>query len=268
MMYGCLPAKKDLRDYKITATNAQIEYPEEFKLDNLPIVKNQGMVNSCCAHATSSILEYYDKNKNVLSTNFIYGIQKKICNHNGIGMYMADACKIVTEYGDTLEKDCSGNNEIPKCHIIAESAFSNKKALEKAYEYRIDSYYLCQTDNDIKYALINFGPVLGAVYWRDNYKLTPSNVIIFDKRSNGGGHAIMIYGWTEEGWLIQNSWGTDFGDNGRFILPFSYGLLEARALVDHENEDDVTLFKPRNNKILNIFYKIGNFFANLFYKSK
>ena len=114
MQYGCLPAKKDLRDYKLCAANVQQEYPKSFMVSGeLPKVKNQGNVSSCCAHATSSILEYFDKNKHVLSTNFIYGIQKKLFNQNQMGMYLAQACQIVKDYGDMLEKDCKGNNEIP-----------------------------------------------------------------------------------------------------------------------------------------------------------
>jgi len=75
----------------------------------------------------------------------------------------------------------------------------------------------------------------------------------------------MVYGWNSTGWLIQNSWGEEFGNEGRFILPFSYGLLEARAIIDESNEnefDNLVLRKPINNKFLNVFYEIGNFFAN------
>ena len=74
----------------------------------------------------------------------------------------------------------------------------------------------------------------------------------------------MVYGWNEKGWLIQNSWGPSFGNDGRFILPFDYGLVEARALIDYDNPEDLALKKPVNNKIFNIFYKIANFFLNLF----
>ena len=27
-------------------------------------------------------------------------------------------------------------------------------------------------------------------------------------------HAILIVGWTEDSWIIKNSWGTKWGDNG------------------------------------------------------
>jgi len=112
--YGVLPAKVDLRDYKICSANMEIIYPEEFVLSNLPKVKCQKNVNSCCAHAVSSILEFHDLSRDTLSTNFIYGIQKYLFNQTQQGMYLVQACKIVNDYGDPLESDCKGNTEVPK----------------------------------------------------------------------------------------------------------------------------------------------------------
>lgn len=262
MNYGCLPSKKDLRDYKITTDNTKVKYPEEFTLKNLPRVKNQENVNSCSAHATSSILEYY--NNTMLSTNFIYGLKPDTDNS---GMRLIDACKIVSKLGDTLESDCPGNDEFPKCEILAEVACHSIEVMNKAKKFKIDSYYLCKNDNDIKYALMNFGPCLGSIYWRDNYALTPNKVIIFDKRYSGGYHAVMIYGWNEIGWLVQNSWGDEWGDKGRFILPYSYGFNEVRALVDYDIKNDNNLIRPKNNKVKNILYKIINKLINFINKN-
>ena len=36
-----------------------------------------------------------------------------------------------------------------------------------------------------------------------------------------GGHAISIVGWNKEGFIIRNSWGQSFGDNGYTTLPYS-----------------------------------------------
>jgi len=99
------------------------------------------------------------------------------------------------------EKDCAGNTEVPRCYKSAEEALANKDKAADAYKFRVDSYYLCETDNDIKYALMNYGPVLAGVMWRNDFTIV-DNVVIFNKKSSGGGHAIMIYGWNSKGWLI------------------------------------------------------------------
>lgn len=68
-------------------------------------------------------------------------------------MYLSDACKIVQKYGDPLEEDCKGNDEIPVCTTIAQSVKNNPSIMAKAIQYKINSYYDCNTNNDIKYAI-------------------------------------------------------------------------------------------------------------------
>lgn len=263
MQYGCLPAKKDYRDYTICSSAVlNVEYPKEFILENLPAVKQQDNINSCCAHALSSILEYFNNNKHTLSTNFIYGIQHKEFNQNLPGMYLAQACQIVQKYGDVLEQDCPGNIEVPNSWTAAEAVINNQQAMEEGYKYRTTSYYTCNTDNDIKYALMNYGPVLAAIDWKEKYSISKTGKIRFSKTSSGGGHAVMVCGWNKSGWVIQNSWGSDWGKEGRFILPFEYGFLEARAIIDYEDDQDIALKKPVNNRVFNIFYKAANYLAN------
>lgn len=264
MLYGVIPEKIDLRDFKVCSSNVYVKYPDEFQLKNLPVVKNQGNVNSCCAHATSSILEYYDSNKHVLSTNFFYGIQKKICYQNGQGMYLKDACKIASKYGDMLETDCPGNTEVPECRKVAEESFNDLRKRAEAFKYRIRSYYSCKSSNDIKYALMKYGPVLVSVCWHEKYKLV-NNVIEFNKNSLYGLHAVVIIGWNKTGWIIQNSWGTSFGDKGRFILPFEHGVTEAKVMIDDKSNnilDNALVVPSNNNKISDSLYKIINWFLN------
>lgn len=261
---GCLNEKVDLRDYKVCAANVFQEFPKEFKLSNLPQIKNQLEVGSCVAHATSSILEYFDNNKQTLSTNFIYGIQHKYLNRDHKGMYLIDACKIVKEFGDMTENDCPGNYEIPVCYSKAEQSLNDNVKKSRAYYYRIESYYKCSTDNDIKYALMHYGPVLASINTFSQGKITKDDVWQFDETSEpSGGHAIVIYGWDSRGWLCQNSWGKFFAGDGRMVIKFGK-IKEARALVDHDNSEDGAMIKPNNNCILDVAYKTANFFINSF----
>ena len=32
-------------------------------------------------------------------------------------------------------------------------------------------------------------------------------------------HAVLLYGWDDKRWHLQNSWGTDWGYGGHFYLP-------------------------------------------------
>lgn len=260
--YGCNPPITDVRDYRL-AKAVGIELPEKYSIPNLPKVKNQREVSSCVAHATSSILEYYDINNgdNTLSTNFIYGIQNKHCGHNGSGMYLRDACKIVRDFGDMLEKDCPGNNEVPDSWDIAESSLNDEDKANRAKAFVIKSYFKCSGEKDIKRAILNYGPVLCSVKWYDTFKCDNDGVLTGEKTGDYGYHAVMIYGWDERGFLCQNSWGKDWGNRGRFVLPYSIGVREAHGMVDLEDSEIVA---PPRNTFLDIIYKIINFFANIF----
>jgi hypothetical protein len=94
---GALAPEYDARDYSVVAMAG--EYPEAYELSWRPAIKNQGSVGSCVAHATSEILEYFNRTEaNItepLSTDFIYGMQGVAFGRLESGMFLRDACKIV-----------------------------------------------------------------------------------------------------------------------------------------------------------------------------
>ena len=257
---GALPHKTDVRDYKLVAMVSQ--YPDSYQLPFLPPVKNQGNVSSCVAHATSQILEYFAQKELgdfiPLSTDFIYGMQGVLFERLDSGMFLRDACKIVKEYGDCAKDTIPTNTEQPKCTKRLEETLTDAIYAEAA-NFRTASYAFCKGDNAVKHALINYGPVLGSAKWYDDYLIDDNNVIVFDKSSDYGYHAIMVYGWNEHGWLCQNSWGKRWNKNGLFVLPFG-DLFEAWSFVDAEGPDVV---KPRRNSLFDIIYKIINRIINL-----
>jgi C1A family cysteine protease len=260
---GCLKSPIDVRDYKI-ASISTVDLPEEYEVEVLPRVKNQKAVNSCVAHSTSSILEYFEQISGrfqKLSTNFIYGIQKSECGHEGQGMYLRDACKIVCKYGDMLEHECPGNNEIPECWEKAEEALKNTSYQINASSFKIKSYFSCTNNNAIKNAIMNYGPVLASIKWYDSYKPDKNGILSTIKKGDSGYHAIMIYGWDKTGFKCQNSWGTHWGKDGRFISPYEIKIAEARCFVD---EVDTKVIIPKRNAVFDFFYNLANFFINLF----
>lgn len=261
---GALRGKIDVRDYKIDRKLAMaVQYPDTFELSELPPVKNQGSIGSCVAHAVSEILEFHYRagTKLKLSTNFIYGIHYKLFGTKGPGMYLRDACKIVKDYGDPKEEYCRGNTEVDRVYDIANTSFANELIMDNAKQYRITSYAKVKSDNDIKYALMNHGPVLAAIKWYSKNTASRSTGLLVKNGTYNGSHAIMIYGWNEIGWLCQNSWGTTWGKLGLFILPYDYDIDEAYCLVSGELPDDIDI--PDRTKFLNFIYKVINYVINL-----
>lgn len=262
---GALPDKIDIRDYKIRKKIAMaVEYPETFECQGYRNVKSQGSVGSCVAHATAEILEFHNGGRK-LSTNFLYGIHKRLCGTLGPGMYLRDACKISLQYGDPEYAFCPGNTEVNKVYDIAEEAFEKTEVLESAAKNKIDSFAKLRNPSDIKYALMNYGPVLAAITWYSDNKVV--NGVIKKGEQKSGGHGIMLYGWNEQGWLMQNSWGKTWGKGGCAILPYDYNLSEAFSFVPASSMDsDIVI--PSPNKFTDLLYSIINYILNLFIKRK
>lgn len=243
--FGCLLSQKDLRDVKFKKSLLdKVSLPVKFNIPKKDFaIKDQGRVNSCVANAVASILEYYCKNDNIkLSTNFIYGIRHKLYNDTWEGMTFRKACKIVNKYGDMLYDDCPGNNEITEVFDIAEKAFSSKSKLRHAYRHRIKSYVnLFNNELFIKYFIMNYGPVLGAIKWHMLYKFENDKFTLsFNKTTKSSYHAVIVYGWDEEGWLCQNSWGKGWGKTGCFRLRYEDGFSETFGLIDDKDLDDLS----------------------------
>lgn len=255
--FGALKSPFDARDYKLVASTA--EFPETFELPKVT-VKNQGSIGSCVAHAASSVVEYHHKKqhkeKKSFSTEYIYGL-RSLGYYVGEGMYIRNALNTLRKYGDVPTADLKGNNDWYTAYNNVSDHFD--ELAEKAYPHRISSYFRVYNEKAVKNALMNHGYVLVSMKWHKDAQLI-DNVYIAGKTAIGS-HAIVIYGWNEKGWLCQNSWGTGFGNKGRFIIPFDFKFNEMWGITDNITDDIV---RPKTGKVWDVFYKIYNAIINFF----
>jgi C1A family cysteine protease len=247
----------DLRDYKIQVSS---NIPETFELDNLPKVKNQGNKPTCVAHACSSLMEWhYLKNSSkyrVFSTQFIYGL-RDIGYYIGNGMMVRNALKTMVNYGVPFNSKCPGNDDYEEA--IKDVSENLDIYLQESCKYKIVNYFKCNKPDEIKSAIMKHGPVIMAMNY--NHKSSIDNDCYIDNPEfNGSSHCMLIYGWNEKGWLIQNSWGTTFAEDGRFTLPYSQKISEAWGITYNNNESG-DIIKPNSFKlkIYKIYNKIVNF---------
>lgn len=260
---GCRLSKIDIRDYRIKASGEEINnLPLKFILSLNQKVKNQKPINSCVAHAASSILEFHSTNpKELLSTNFIYGFQEDYQP----GMYLRDACDILKKHGDCSINTFPGNDEHPETHFKFEKIFQDIIT----YDNHITAYYDCQDNNAIKYAIYKYGPVLAALNWPKNVTVDNNGELIFNKNNlQNNYHAIMIYGYDENGFWCLNSYGENWGQNGCFHIQYKDNLIgEAKAIICNNNLkeiEDSHLYKTKasSSPTINIIYKIINHIKN------
>ena len=262
---GVVESSYDARDYKIKADS---EFPEEFELPYKVSVKNQGSKPTCVAHALSSLVEYHNLIETgkyrKFSTEFIYG-PRDIGYYIGDGMVIRDALKTVQKYGDCYYADCPGN------HDTADAMNNVNEKVEEyrdlAYPHRIGSYYRVKTPEEMKTALMNHGPVVISMTCKDNAYIADDIYCYPQDAENSGRHCVLVVGWNENGWIIQNSWGALYAGDGYFTLPFDFKINEAWGTTDQK--DDCSLLKRKvRNKFMNKVYEIINRIINWFYNRK
>lgn len=265
--FGALKELTDVRDYKLSVKiEKDYDFPEHFEY-HMRSVKNQGQVGSCVAHALAEVAEFYnwaqDGIEEKLSVGFIYGNRRNSLSKSS-GMYIREALSNLRKHGDVFYNDFKENKEVPEIISLFESRFADLE--EKAYPNRITKYFRISTDEEIKYTLMNYGPVVFAMTWYSDIIVNDQGVITTkqDPTKSRGGHCMVIYGWNEDGWLIMNSWGTGWGKKGCAVLPYDIKKREVWGVSDEVSGDarnDVK--KP---KIPNWLAKIINWICNLFKK--
>lgn len=259
-------SKFDIRDYVIKEVT---NLPESYECPYKVPVKNQGSKPTCVAHAAAAVVEYHHKRQNnnsyrAFSTEFIYGT-RDIGYYVGDGMRIRDALKTLKEYGDPYKTDCPGNNDVKDAMNNINSNLENY--LELAYPHRVSAYYRCKNDDAIKTAVMKDGPVLVSMNTYRGATLE-NDIYTWDPKASYGKHCVMIYGWDDRGWLIQNSWGDSYGGDGRFVMPFSYKFNEAWGITDDITSSEVVV-KKRSNFLdfcYSIYNKLVNMWLDIFYK--
>lgn len=264
-MYGAIFSGVDVRDYRMVCTAPQQDFPTEFELETCR-VKNQMTTGSCVAHALSSIIEYYNQKQRgddmEMSTGYIYG-NRTNSTHKGPGMIIRDALDIVRKYGDVPRYEFPHNIEAPEALRLYSKRADD--LYDVGYPNRISEYCRISTINAAKLALMSGTPLLMAMEWYSDMQVL-DGVLTSNYIGCEGGHCMFIYGWDERGWKIQNSWGTDWGKDGKFILPYEMPMEECWAVMD-DIVEGAYIEKPFSSKAGRAFAKIINKVCNIFSKA-
>ena len=259
-MYGAIFSDYDIRDYQLICSSEIEDFPQEFELE-LRGIKNQGAVGSCVAHALASVIEYYNyhqaQNDEIMSVGYIYG-NRTSSQHKGKGMVVRDALADICKSGDVKHSLFPYNKEVPE--IIDLFEMEKDTLFQEGYPNRVSQYCRVYDTNSIKTALMSGKPVVFAITWYRDMKVV-NGILTTEYKSPSGGHCMIIYGWNEQGWKVQNSWGENWGNHGCMIMPYSIKIIESWVITDDVVEK-VIIKKPwLNSKII---AKLINFIVNLF----
>lgn len=237
---GAIPSIPDDRDYQLDQYISCVSHLPNSFVSNIPFdIFDQGDSNECvaCSLALIRYIQEYNQsnNRNQFSPSYIYG-NRDDDMYLGEGMSPREALKIVKNYGVALYK------ELPGFYSVEDAMEICKKHLqtlnESAYQFRISSYYSVSGISGIKNAVYKLNAVTAMFPVFDCLNDAESDgkvkYSLETSRINYGNHQMTIIGWTEnKEWIVANSWGKSYGDNGIIYIPFEYPIIESWAIVDN-----------------------------------
>ena len=189
-------------------------------------VYNQGNLGSCTANALCALVGFNNKLFNG-SRLFLYYNERILENdvQNDHGATLSDGIQTLLIYGL-----CS---ETTWPYII--NKFNIKPSLN-CYNEGLNhkSISVLNINNDLismKAALVNNNPFVVGIEVDESFEskyVAYTGLVPMPKKTEKllGGHAVVCVGFDDirKLWIMRNSWGKDWGDNGHFYLPYAYLL--------------------------------------------
>jgi len=237
---GAIPSPEDKRDYSLAKITAlKHEFPDKFEIPYHGEIKNQGQIGSCVAHSLAYTREITEERQTgalkQFSVGYIYGNRKGTLGEllGKEGMIPRDALKNLQKYGDVLYEDFPINDKYP---VVKELIQKNTGYYEKQAEpYRITAYCRLYTVNEVRTALMELGAVTATFPIYPSFYLTGEDGIVQNPESDEqllGYHQMTVLGWINNRWIVLNSWGENWGDNGRCYIKMDYPVQEYWSITD------------------------------------
>lgn len=197
----------------LTHLPSKIDYRE---LGAVSPVKSQGSCGSCWAFTTAGVLEsqYFLKNNAHIDLSEQQLVDcVRIGNTIGCGDgYMLDAYEYLKNTGIMHEIDYPYEDKDDICKYNPNKPHLNLKTF-----YTIEA-------NEVKIAeaLVKYGPLAIAINASSLHFLGKGQILNPDTDDDCNpkdiNHAVILVGYTETYWIIKNSWGPNWNDEGFFKL--------------------------------------------------
>ena len=190
-------------------------------------IRNQGSLGSCCVFATTSLYEYLLKKKDNadhdLSERYVFYYTNILKGKPDGGASFKTVLDAIQEHGICHEE--TWPYELDKM-----SEEPTEVVRQEAMTHRVTEAMNVRTSHaDITSALSEGYPVGISLKLFDSFGDTVKGFVSHpseEELASGetGYHAMVVVGYSEKDsvYIVRNSWGTSFGDDGYCYIPFSY----------------------------------------------
>lgn len=224
--YNCLitrlePAKLNIKSFDIKDISGTVDLRSQ-----MPPVYDQGQLGSCTANALCAGFAYETHNVYMGSRLFVY-YNERMLEHT----ISQDAGALLSDGINSLKKHGLCSETLWPYNIKKYTKKPKPKCYKQALAHCVISASNIQnTLVDMKQSLTAGHPFVVGIAIYDSFEsdavaltgIVPMPNI--NTESLLGGHAVLVVGYddTHQWFIVRNSWGTDWGDQGYFYLPYAY----------------------------------------------
>jgi C1A family cysteine protease len=245
--YGMMPER--VKNYSVSTP-----LPGNVDLrSKIPVMYDQGNLGSCTANALCYSYVYDDKTWSP-SRLFLYYNERVLDKdiNEDAGSTLTQGINALEKYGVCSEKlwPYNINNFAVKPPTNAYTEGAKHEVLTAA---RVQ-----QTMTSMKGCLNSGFPFVVGIEIYESFESPIANNTGYVPMPNPkseqllGGHAVICVGYNDARsvWIMQNSWGTGWGDKGYFYLPYNY-LLSSTLAGDMWQVTKVKLINPAQKVSVN-----------------
>ncbi len=200
-------------------------------------IRNQEQCGSCWAFSASTAfsdrlcISSKGQTKVILSPQYIVSCDTK--NHACNGGSLDKVWKFLETQG-TVDDSCvgyvSGNGKnVPSCPKSCD------KSVQKLSVYKVvkSSSKPLTCALQMQKEIMANGPIQTGFMVYEDFMHYKSGIYKYTTGRNLGGHAVRVVGWGKQNgtnyWIVANTWGTTWGEEGYFRIAFGECLFEANG---------------------------------------
>jgi len=257
--YGYIPPPIDLShldEIPVERAGESATLPNSFDWRDqgkVTSVRDQNPCGTCWVHGTLAAVE-----SKVLieeSTTYDFSEQNLICctdpswvyligNRCSAGGWSWLAADTLTKKGTRLES-CQPYNTGT---IDTEACGDSCQTIRRITDYRVIAWRASAPEviEPIKSAVYNNGP-LAVSYCHDDSHLYSGSICYWPNCTQPANHLVCIVGWDDTiahpggggygAWIVKNSWGTGWGDNGYFYLCYGSANMGSVCYFEYQDYD-------------------------------